>query len=188
MVPDRQGRRTPVLQVPGVDPTLVPIRKPSGAINVAFRGRHLVAVVNEMISCGITGEARAIRVIRVEVFPGTATLDRSVGGRSQGDPPWGQVRPIYFQPAVTINHKEDIAMTFLRMGDTLPLEARYSVIYAGSDAQPPSALLQVGQTKQAGPFDTAGISLDPDDYTVWFAQPYSASSGPRLAIGRIWGP
>ena len=167
---------------------LVAIRKPSGAINVAFRGRHVVAVVNEMISCGVTGEARAVRVIRVDVFTGKATLDRSVGGRSQGDPPWGPDRPIYYQPAVTINHKEDIAMTFLRMSDKLPLEARYSVIYAGSDAQPPSALLQVGQTKPGGPFDTAGISLDPNDYAVWFAQPYSASSGPRLAIGRIWGP
>jgi hypothetical protein len=64
---------------------------------------------------------------------------------------------------------------------------RYTVIYHGSLAQPPSGLLQMGNKDVGVRFDTSGISLDPSNQAIWFVTAYAAPTGAQIAIGRIWG-
>ena len=128
----------------------------------------------------------AIRVIRVNVVTAKLIIDSTTGRRSPNDP--ANIDCVgYYQPGIQVNKNGDTAFVYLREAGKVPTEARYSVIYGSSLAQPPSAVLQTGKTDVGHSFDTPGISLDPDDRAIWFVAPYGSSAGAQITIGRIWG-
>jgi hypothetical protein len=182
---------------PGGAPTLsrlsVPIRPLSwigetvGTPSAAFRGQELTVAFTETVGCASPSSIQAIRVIRLNVFTNKVLIDSTTGLKSPKDP--ANVNCVqYFQPGVQVNKNGDAAFIYGREAPNLPTEARYSVIYHGSLAQPSSVLLQAGKTVLGSRFDTAGISLDPDDQAIWFVNFYGgAAKEAWIAIGRIWG-
>ena len=163
------------------------INSPRGVPTAAFRGQELTVALAETIACTSPSSITAIRVIRVNVVTGKVIIDSTTGRRSPLDP--ANIDCVgYFQPAIQVNKSGDTAFVYMREAKgTVPTEARYTVIYHGSLAQPPSVQLQAGKTDVGGGFDTSGISLDPDDQAIWFVAPYGSATGAQIAIGRIWG-
>ncbi len=146
----------------------------------------------------------SIRLVRVSpISPTSAFIDRSFGLRNVFDD--GPTDFVYYGvPAVEANRDGNMAVVYIRSGQTVFPQARYSVYFDSDTDVLPSRALQVGdfplgsnatpgQEVQIGNLDVGGIGVDPfDDTGIWMAHGYSTqntnTSGKwQLAVGKVFG-
>ena len=107
----------------------------------------------------------------------------------------------YGWPVVDTNASGDIVVAYVRTGDTIDPEIRFSTWMQGEADIRPSRLLKAGENPyklswaSPGPLpwaDTGGISVDPfDDQAVWFAHCYADSHATdgnyAIYVGKVFG-
>ncbi|HEY5036835.1 MAG TPA: CARDB domain-containing protein, partial [Chthoniobacterales bacterium] len=95
----------------------------------------------------------------------------------------------YGLPGMAVNKDGDIAVVYGRTSSKLFMETRFSTWLHNEGDIRPSRILQSGQAGISAQHpDTAGVALDPfDNQAIWMAHEFASSSGPRIAVGKVFG-
>jgi hypothetical protein len=185
------------------------------ALNASFRDSRLNVTWQDCRRwSGATECATSIRLAQVVTLGGFAlpVKDRTFGRNNiYDDNPDDLIH--YATPGVEMNRHDDLAVVYIRSGETVLPEARFSTWHAGEADIRPSRVLKAGeftlgvndpgQTNVTGQTDWAGICVDPfDDTAMWMAHAYAVRNDdtsktpplpplPRgiwnLAVGKVFG-
>jgi hypothetical protein len=179
------------------------------SLRASCRDDVLSLTLNDSADWGGNGTAiQSNRFVQVDIgaFPSLPTSGHS-GFR---DRIFGLNNPIeddpsavfsYGWPVVDTNAAGDVVIAYVRTGDTIGPEIRFSKWMSGEVDIRPSRLLKTGENPyklswaSPGPLpwaDTGGISIDPfDDEAVWFAHCYADSHSPdgnyAIYVGKVFG-
>jgi hypothetical protein len=178
----------------------------SQLMRAAYRNNKLYVIGMDCWPAARPACITALRLIGKDVWdflslPSITTgpeLDRTFGIRGKSDP--ADAVMYYGNPGVDINAKGDVVAVYMRTGDKVFPEARYSIYYHNEKDIRPSTLLHGGTLSlcydtddpkappYCGNMDTAGIAVDPtDDTAIWVAH-YFANASPQggyFAIGKV---
>lgn len=123
-------------------------------------------------------------------FPVVASKvkDRVIGLRNSFDDKPNDIVG-YGLPGMAVNKDGDIAVVYGRTSSKLFMETRFSTWLHNEADIRPSRILQSGQASIGAQHpDTAGVALDPfDNQGIWMAHEFASSSGPRIAVGKVFG-
>ena len=197
--------------LPGTSDTMRIANLGNLVISAFYRTGMIYAVMQDCIdwTSAQSGCSTSIRLVRANIgnmlnlspFPGGQNastwsdpdnnelsgdpyfFDRTFGLRGPGDTSNAVV--YYGNPALAVTNKGDVGIVYMRAGETVFPEARYTLLrHDGTDVLK-SRLLAAGDVALTGNYDTGGAELDPDGETLWFAHVFGDGDRPRFVISAV---